>query len=55
MLVSQGEFDVQGTAGPLYLRVDLDFHVDPNLESFSAPPVTPEAAFLTLVRREVAA
>lgn len=50
-LVSQVEFDVQAAKGPLYFRLDLDVHVDPNTgEPMFAYPLPPEEAFLQIGR-----
>lgn len=48
-LVSQVEFDFRAAKGPLFFRLDLDAHVDPN-DPFYTYPIPPEEAFLQIGR-----
>ena len=55
-LPTQVELDVQAAKGPLWFRLDLDVHVDPNLPregSFYVAPVPPEEAFVQIGRRHL--
>lgn len=50
-LTSQVELDVRAASGPVYLQLDLDAHVDPNVPEFYTYPIPPEEAFVQVGRK----